>query len=297
MKWLDPALAREFAAAGTDAYRILDAEGLWIERFGDGAVISYSMAEPTGIVGELARWSERAGVDVQRIYGRRLVTGPGRSDAPYVIGHAHSHHLGIAREEGLSYEVDFMAGYSCGLFLDQRANRRRVRADCSGALLNLFCYTCSFSVVAAAAGACTVNIDLSRTALKRGRHNFALNELSTKGHRFLADDVLDVLPRLARRGAKFSWIILDPPTFSRGRGGRVMRTERDYSWLIEMTLACAAPGAMILLSTNCSTLDPPRLRALARNRVRGPLTFFNSQPLPDIPAKHRAATVWMRIEA
>jgi 23S rRNA G2069 N7-methylase RlmK/C1962 C5-methylase RlmI len=56
--------------------------------------------------------------------------------------------LGIAREEGLSYEVDFMAGYSCGLFLDQKPSQARSRR-CSGALLNLFCYTCSFSVVAA----------------------------------------------------------------------------------------------------------------------------------------------------
>jgi 23S rRNA (cytosine1962-C5)-methyltransferase len=188
-----------------------------------------------------------------------------------------------------------MAGYSCGLFIDQRANRGRVRTNCSGTLLNLFSYTCSFSVAAAAAGAQTVSIDLSKVALERGRRNFALNDLSTDGHRFIADDALDALSRLVRRGEKFEWIVLDPPTFSRGRRGRVFRVERDYGRLIEMSFSCAAPGGMVLLSTNCSTLDISKLRALGPRHVPSRVTFFESPPLPDIPVRHGASTIWMRI--
>jgi len=296
MKWIRPALARQFASAGTDAYRIADAEGCRIERFGDGAILSHSTEEaPPGAVDDLAEWCERAGATIRRIYGRRLVMAPGRNDAPYAIGGDLSHHTGVAHEQGLSYEIDFMAGYSCGLFVDQRANRSRVRTNCSGTLLNLFSYTCSFSVAAAAAGAQTLSIDLSKVALERGRRNFALNDLATDGHRFIADDALDVLPRLARRGEKFEWIVLDPPTFSRGRRGRVFRVERDYGRLIEMSFPCAAPGGMVLLSTNCSTLDISKLRTLGRRHVPSRVTFFESAPLPDIPVRHGASTIWMRI--
>jgi len=296
MNWIQPALAREFASAGTDAYRIADGEGCRIERFCDGAIISYAAEEPpVGVVDELAAWCQRAGVLIQRIYGRRLVTAPGRNDAPHSIGSAPPQHTAVAHEEGLSYEIDFLAGYSCGLFLDQRANRRRVHAANTGTMLNLFSYTCSFSVAAAAAGARTLSIDLSKAALERGRRNFALNRLALDGHRFIADDALDVLPRLARRGEKFEWIILDPPTFSRGRNGRLFRAEKDYGRLIEMASACAVPGAMILLSTNCSTLDASKLRALGSRHVPRSVIFFASPELPDIPAGHGAVTIWMRI--
>ncbi len=298
MRWISPTVAAEFAQAGTDAYRIADGGRCQIERFGDGAIVSYhTMAEPREIVDELAVWCERTDVPLRRTYARRLVTAPGRNDLPQALGNAAAPHTGIAHEEGVSYEIDFMAGYSCGLFIDQRANRRRVRTGCSGTLLNLFSYTCSFSVAAAVAGAETVSIDLARFALDRGRRNFALNNLSTKGHRFIADDVLEVLPRLGRRGEKFEWIVLDPPTFSRGRKGTILRLESDYGRLIEMVSACAAPGAMILLSANCSTFDTGKLQALGRRHLGNAPDFIEAEPLPDIPAKRGASTIWMRIAA
>ena len=135
-----------------------------------------------------------------KIYARRLVIGPGEDDTPRSIGQIPRQHSSVVHEEGLCYEIDFLAGYSCGLFLDQRANRRWLRTSNVKNMLNIFSYTCSFSVVAAVGGARTLSIDLSRSALERGRRNFALNGLSLEGRRFIADDVFDVLPRLARRG-------------------------------------------------------------------------------------------------
>jgi 23S rRNA (cytosine1962-C5)-methyltransferase len=296
MKWISAALAQEFARARTDAYRIADGKRCRIERFGNGAVVSSrNLPLPLEILDELAAWCQGAGVSLRRTYARRLVTAPGRHDLPEALGSAAPPHSGIAHEDGLSYEVDFMAGYSCGLFIDQRANRQRLRSDCSGRLLNLFSYTCSFSVAAAAAGAQTVNIDLARSALHRGRRNFALNNFSTDGHRFIADDVLDVLPRLERRGEKFEWIVLDPPTFSRGHKSRVLQLESDYGRLIEMTCACASSGAMVLLSANCSTFNVDKLKALGRGHLGNRAAFLEPEPLPDIPVKRGASTVWMQM--
>jgi 23S rRNA (cytosine1962-C5)-methyltransferase len=296
MKWIPPALAEEFASLGTDAYRIADGEECRIERFGDGVIISHTAdVPPSGILEELAAWCGKAGVLIERMYTRRVVIGPGKDDAPRSIGDSPRQRTSVVHEEGLCYEIDFLAGYSCGLFLDQRANRRRLRASKVENLLNIFAYTCSFSLAAATRGARTLSIDLSKAALERGRRNFALNGLSLEGHRFIADDAFDVLPRLARRGDKFDAIVLDPPTFSRGRRGRFFRVETDYGGLIEMAFACAAPGGIILLSTNCSTLDASWLRTLGTRHVSAPVAFSASPALPDIPAGHGAATVWMEL--
>src|SRR5207302_6472558 len=125
--------------------------------------------------------------------------------------------------------------------------------------LNCFAYTCSFSVAAASVSAQTLNVDLSKKSLGRGRQNFALNELSTEGHRFIADDVRSVLRRLARRGEKFDMIILDPPTFSRPKGGAAFHVERDFEDVIAAALEVAARGAKILLSTNYETVNESAL--------------------------------------
>ena len=169
-------------------------------------------------------------------------------------------------EAGVRYGLDFAGGYSAGLFIDQRANRARLRALKPKRLLNTFAYTCSFSVVAALGGAETVSVDLSRRSLTRGEENFQRNGLDPKaGHRFIADDVLAVLPRLARRGEKFDAIILDPPTFSRNQAGAAFQVQRDFDRLVALALEVAAPGAKILLSVNHSAmrvadLEGPRAR-------------------------------------
>src|SRR5437773_1144212 len=98
-------------------------------------------------------------------------------------------------------------------------------------------------------GATTVNIDLSKKSLERGRENFELNSLATIDHRFIADDLLAVLPRLARKGEKFDMIILDPPTFSRAPGGKTFHVENDFEKLLVNALELAERDSRILLST------------------------------------------------
>mgnify|MGYP003694676773 CR=1 FL=1 len=109
-----------------------------------------------------------------------------------------------------------------------------------------------------------LSIDLSKKSLDRGRDNFALNRLATDRHRFIADDVLSVLPRLARKGELFDAIILDPPTFSRSRTGKSWQVEHDFEKLLLAALEVAERDARILLSTNCTRLNERALQIMGR---------------------------------
>jgi 23S rRNA (cytosine1962-C5)-methyltransferase len=204
----------------------------------------------------------------------------------------------IATERHLKFGIDFGAGFSAGLFPDQRENRSYVRHIAPKRLLNCFAYTCSFSVSATHVGATTLNIDLSKKSLARGRENFALNSLSTMGHRFIADDVMEVLPRLVRKGEKFDVIILDPPTFSRSPGGKTFHVENDFEKLLVDSLELAERDSHVLLSTNCSTLREHALEVMARyglKAARRAGTFRRSPPLPDFPPGTGASSIWLTL--
>ena len=185
-----------------------------------------------------------------------------------------------------------------GLFLDQRENRRYIRHIAPKRLLNCFAYTCSFSVSAAYVGAVTLNVDLSKKYLSRGRENFALNCLPTIEHRFIADDVRAVLPRLARKGEKFDVIILDPPTFSRSPGGKTFQVEHDFENVLIDALGLAERDSHILLSTNCSALREHALEVMARyclKAARRAGTFHRPPQLPDFPAGAGASSIWLTL--
>jgi 23S rRNA (cytosine1962-C5)-methyltransferase len=165
-------------------------------------------------------------------------------------------------------------------------------------VLNCFAYTCSFSVSAAHVGATTLNIDLSKKSLARGRENFALNSLPTMGHRFIADDVMEVLPRLARNGEKFDLIILDPPTFSRSPGGKTFHVNKDFEKLLIDALELTERDSRILLSTNCSTLRVHALEVMARyglKAMRRAGRLERPLPLPDFPAGSGASSIWLTL--
>ena len=149
------------------------------------------------------------------------------------------------RENGLLYRIDFQGGYSQGIFLDQRDNRAelRRRVGAGDAVLNCFAYTCAFSVAAAAAGARTVSVDLSRRSLDWGKENFRLNGLDAAAQEFHSGDVFEHLRRYGRQGRQFRGIVLDPPTFSRDRKGKVFRVGDDFDELVRLAAPLLEPGA------------------------------------------------------
>jgi len=296
--WIDFGLVRDFSAERTDAYRLCHKSEGWAERFGPEVVVSYKTESAREeILHELDQWALLGGQRFERVFGRYLPMQNAERHPPELIsGDRNAPLQRTVTENGICYAVDFGAGYSAGLFLDQRANRQFVRRAVPHSLLNCFAYTCAFSVVAALGGADTMSIDLSKKSLNRGRDNFMLNRLATDGHRFLADDVLLVLPRLARKGERFDMIILDPPTFSRSRTGKAWQVEHDFERLLLAALEVAEREAKILLSTNCTKLNARALEVMGRYCLKASrrAASFQSEPRPPgFPPGTGASSVWM----
>jgi 23S rRNA (cytosine1962-C5)-methyltransferase len=299
-EWIDRTLLDKFTAEGTDSHRLCTIDAGWVERFGRDTLISFKNTDARDrLILELYFWRNSLGVDVSRVFGRFLPKKNEEREKPQLLfGDGDENLQTIATEAFLQYKIDFAAGYSVGLFIDQRENRRYVRQSKPKRLLNCFSYTCSFSVVAASVGAQTLNIDLSKKSLERGRENFALNSLSTSDHRFIADDVLTVLPRLARKGEKFDMIILDPPTFSRSHRGKTFNVESDFEDLLAQALELIARDGCILLSTNCTSLREKGLEVMARyclKVARRAGKFHRTPSLPDFPPNAGASTVWLSL--
>ena len=299
-EWIDSNLLRAFEAEGTNAHRLCTIDNGWAERFGRDVLISFrNDAARDRLAAELHTWTKSVDFTIERVFGRFLPKKNEERETPKLLSGSQSESLQtVATENHLKYGIDFGAGYSVGLFVDQRENRRFVQQSKPKRLLNCFAYTCSFSVAAASVGAATVNVDLSKKSLERGRQNFALNDLSTDGHKFIADDVRPVLQRFARRGEKFDMIVLDPPTFSRTKGGKAFHVEKDFEELIANTLELAERGAHVLLSTNCETLSEQALDRMARYALklsRRSGNFHRQPPPADFPVGTTAKTVWLTL--
>jgi 23S rRNA (cytosine1962-C5)-methyltransferase len=247
----------------------------------------------------------------------RQVRQTSRSQAsPQAVSGAASPENFVVRENGVSFELSFAEGYSTGLFLDQRDNRRKllinhVAADfplfpdgAAGAeVLNTFAYTCGFSVCAAKAGARTTSLDLSKKYLAWGGRNFALNGLETGKHDFIFGDAFDWLRRLAKKGRTYDLVILDPPTFSQSKERGAFRAEEDYGRLVEAALPVLKPGGVLLASTNAARLEPEDFLETVAGAVQSTRRkilkrHYVPQP-PDFPV-HRnepayLKTVWLKI--
>jgi 23S rRNA (cytosine1962-C5)-methyltransferase len=299
-EWIDASLLKAFEAEGTDAHRLCTIDDGWVERFGREIVISYKNPAALDLLTlELYVWRKAVGFDFLRIFTRFLPKKNEEREKPHLVfGDKVANPETIALEHFLKYAIDFNAGYSVGFFIDQRENRRYLRGAPPRRVLNCFAYTCSFSVAAASTGAETVNIDLSRKSLERGRRNFAINSLPLGGQKFITDDVLAVLPRMARRGEKFDAIILDPPTFSRSHRGATFHVESDFEELLSTALQVIERQGRILLSTNCATLNDKALEVMARyclKVTRRAGSFFRTPALPDFPRATAASTVWLTL--
>ncbi len=168
-------------------------------------------------------------------------------------------------EGGLRFLVNFGDYLDTGLFLDHRLTRERLRASARGvSFLNLFAYTGTASVYAAAGGAeASVSVDLSHTYLDWAQRNLALNGCNQARHRCVQADCREWLLAAVALPQRYQLIFLDPPTFSNSKRMQgVLDVARDHGALIDLCMRLLTPDGLLLFSTNAQRfrLDEP-LRA------------------------------------
>lgn len=156
------------------------------------------------------------------------------------------------QEGGLKFIVNLSDYVDTGLFLDHRLTRQMVReAAAEKHFLNLFAYTGSFSVYAAAGGAVsTTTVDKSATYGDWARENMALNGFEGAEHRFVQSDIRDFMDRLKPRD-RWDLAVVDPPTFSNTKDSDdVWDVERDHAGLLSQLAEHITPGGVVFFSTN-----------------------------------------------
>jgi 23S rRNA (guanine2445-N2)-methyltransferase / 23S rRNA (guanine2069-N7)-methyltransferase len=159
----------------------------------------------------------------------------------------------VVMEGGLKFRVNFDDYLDTGIFLDHRMTRARLREAASGKrFLNLFAYTGTATVYAAAAGAAsTTSVDMSRTYMDWAQRNLSINGITGRQHALVQADCREWLQESAHHRDRYDLIFLDPPTFSNSkRMEGVLDVERDHGSLIDACAKVLAPGGLLVFSTN-----------------------------------------------
>ena len=153
----------------------------------------------------------------------------------------------VVDENGLKFHAQLGRAQNTGLFLDMHNGREWVRQSAAGKrVLNLFAYTCAFSVAAIAGGAShVVNMDVSKSALSKGRDNHRLNQQDTSQVTFQGVDIFRSFSRLKKYGP-YDLLVCDPPEFQKGS----VDIKRDYKKIIRRIPALMNPGAQLMLCLN-----------------------------------------------
>lgn len=322
----------------TNAFRLLHGAsdgfpGLYVNKLGDFLLVESEGELSNSQQDQLQRVAEAH--QSRGVYHKPLnrnVRGANASESsPRLLFGEPAPERFTVRENGLLFELSFNEGYSVGLFLDQRDNRRRFltsyvapeffmshpktpsrKEDSSvggfaplreASVLNAFSYTCGFSVAAAKAGARTTSLDLSKKYLEWGKRNFALNDLDPTQHDFIFGDAFDWMRRLAKKGRAFDVIVLDPPTFSQSKESGTWQAEKHFGKLVAAALPLLKANGVLFASTNAAKLVPKDFLASIREAVaQQPRKILQEhyvpQP-PDFPITREEPaylkTVWLRI--
>ena len=245
----------EYAFA-IDIYRTLDPDQTWlyVQEYAAPAEIELDAVRRRRNEA-LSVMPQVTGVPRERIHVRTRRRNKRGEQYGKVDEQANFHYI---MEGGLKFRVNFDDYLDTGLFLDHRMTRDRLRAAASGKrFLNLFAYTGTATVYAAAGGATsTTTVDLSRTYLDWAQRNLSINGFTTEGpwgrqHELIQADCREWLQESAAQRPRYDLIFLDPPTFSNSkRMEGVLDIERDHGALIDSCMALLAPGGLLVFSTN-----------------------------------------------
>ncbi|MDX9899893.1 MAG: class I SAM-dependent methyltransferase [Aliarcobacter sp.] len=171
----------------------------------------------------------------------------------------------IAYEDGLKYALNF-SNQNIGIFPDMKNGRKFIKEISKDKnVLNLFSYTCAFSVSAIYAGALkVVNVDMAKNALTTGRTNHHLNNLDTKKVKFLPYNILKSWSRIKKEGP-YDIIIIDPPSFQKGS----FAATKDYEKIIKRLDELSASSCTVLACLNAPELDSLFLKEVFATYSRG----------------------------
>jgi 23S rRNA (cytosine1962-C5)-methyltransferase len=234
--------------------------------------------------------SEILEIPDERIYFRQRQRKAGRLGQYEKL--ASEQEFFTVKEAGLSFRINLTDYLDTGLFLDHRITRGLVREEVKDRqVLNLFCYTGSFSVYAAAGGAAGVDsVDLSRTYLNWAEENMKLNGLLTPATvdsvrspvlptcNFIHADVKQWLDE--QPPEKYDLVIMDPPTFSNSKRMKdFLDIQRDHAELINKALQAMKPGGILYFSNNFRTfqLEADKIKAASIKDITKATTPFDFQ--------------------
>ena len=259
----------------TDALRIVNGAadgfpGLTIDKFGDRYQMQFFgpelLTSKTEIVEALtALFNPVCVVSKERLSS----SGKSLENAPMdvVIG-MREDAVGTVREGNAQFHVDLLDTINPGLFLDMRHVRleveERFRAMSGESLrfLNLFSYTCSFSVHARLGGAAVAtNADISGKILDKGRENYALNGLDLRPGEFFRGNAIEYVHWAQKKGLRFDGIVLDPPSFARFKGFN-FNVREHLMPLVADCVTILNSGGFFMVSSNYSEFN---LSAFARD--------------------------------
>ncbi len=201
-----------------------------------------------------------------------------RPKTPYEVLWGEELNTFSVNENGLYYNIELGRCQNTGLFLDMATGRDWVKRHSSGKrVLNLFAYTCGFSVAALAGGAeHVVNFDVSKAALRKGRENHRLNKQDLKKVTYEAVDIFKSYSRLKKHGP-YDLLICDPPEFQKGR----INITRDYSKIIRRLPEFMNVKGQLLLCLNSPQLDKSFLHELVAEACPS-CRFIESLSPPDV---------------
>jgi 23S rRNA (cytosine1962-C5)-methyltransferase len=282
-------LAKQAKRQGITCYRLYDRDlpefPLIIDMYEDKVYLSEYKAKHTLTEEEHEAWlteslqvlAEVVQVPADKIYLKQRKRKTDRQDQYQKTGEEME--FFTVHEGGLQFKVNLSDYLDTGLFLDHRITREMVRQEAKDKrVLNLFCYTGSFSVYAAAGGAASVvSVDLSKTYLQWAEDNFGLNNLiDNEKHQFVHADVMQYLDELKLNS--FDLIVLDPPTFSNSkRMEDFLDIQRDHVDLLNKCLLIMKPGGTMYFSTNYTKfqLETEKVNAAAIKDITKATTPFD----------------------
>jgi len=250
--------------ANTEAYRLVNSDGdgisgLTIDRYGDTLFCDvYSL----GIFQRLPKWlpliHELAGTKHSHIHVDHdlgSLEGMKPSLVKEIVASAPSKVR--IRENGLRFEVDFVAGHKTGFFCDQRDNRRRFAEMTEGKrVLDLCCYVGGFSISAALTGkaAEVTGVDLDEKAIAQARRNANLNQVSPNKLKWVHADAFAYARQMQKNGEQWDVVLCDPPKFVMTREPEgSAEGRRKYEDLNQLAISLVKPGG-IFVTCSCSGL-------------------------------------------